>query len=219
MVELHRVELVLVGTHAGKTITVHGRRYVQGVFRADVRADQVEHLIRAGARLDGSFPRGSREQAVAEDRINGRAHPEKDTDAEVRGVHDVLSPLHVRPGDPAAEAEGLHGRGDGDAPGGAVRVRADRDRYQDTRIHGQAEGRLDEGDAPERSGPVNLKLAAAIRVLDPENDEFWTVEGLPKLSAIEEAYGCAGLTREDVDAAVPEWDRDAALTAALNAIA
>ena len=66
----------------------------------------------------------------------------------------------------------------------------------------------------------NGEIAAALKKLDPENDDHWvmtgTHKGLPKLFAVEEAYGRAGLTRQDLEAALPGWNRDKALEAALE---
>jgi hypothetical protein len=46
--------------------------------------------------------------------------------------------------------------------------------------------------------------------LDPEDDEHWTMAGLPRLSTIEEAFGSTGMNRIDIQTALPGWDRDAA---------
>jgi hypothetical protein len=66
---------------------------------------------------------------------------------------------------------------------------------------------------------VNADIAAAVRKLDPDVDSHWVLtgahKGKPKLQAIEDAYGKAGLTRQDIEAAMPGYDRDAASEAAL----
>lgn len=65
---------------------------------------------------------------------------------------------------------------------------------------------------------MNLKLLAAIKALDHDNDDLWTAGGLPMLSAVEEAYGSAGLTREDIEAVAPGWTREKAFNAALDSV-
>lgn len=220
MVAVRRVELVLVGARAGMTVTFGGRRYVNGVFSAEVREDQIEHLIRAGERMDGAFPRGSRALAEAEARLDGRADSQEGTAAQDRRLHDLSGAVHVRPSNPAAEGAGVFGpRVDG-AAGSALRVCAAGDRYEDTRIHREASGRCGEGLAAEGDWTaVERKIIAAVKALDPEDDDAWTADGRPKLSAVEAIYGAAGLTREDIDSVLPGWDRDAALAAALEALA
>jgi hypothetical protein len=67
-------------------------------------------------------------------------------------------------------------------------------------------GRDGEGDG---QGTINKALSR----LDPENDEQWTADGKPKMSAIEEAMGRSDVTRAQVNAAAPGFDRDAARAA------
>lgn len=220
MADLQRVQLVLVGPHAGKTFTNQGRSYVNGVAVIDVRADQAHGLIRSAARNEMAFPAGSRELLEAEDQYHGSLDSEAGQGPEDRGLLAVPRKVLKRSVNPAAKGTAVPERRPDGASGSAVRDQPDRDRYADARIHREAKGREREGLAPARGGPeVDLKLAAAVRSLDCENDDLWTVAGLPKLSAVEEAYGSAGVTREDVEAVLPEWDRDAALTAALDALA
>ncbi len=72
---------------------------------------------------------------------------------------------------------------------------------------------------PESVGSDDVK--AAMLKLDPENDDHWvkhgSAKGLPKLNAVEEAYGKAGLGRQDLEAAMPGWNREKAIGAALEA--
>jgi len=72
---------------------------------------------------------------------------------------------------------------------------------------GEAEpGRDGEGDG---QSPITKALSR----LDPENDDQWTAEGKPKMSAIEDALGRSDVTRAQVTAAAPGFDRDAARAA------
>lgn len=59
----------------------------------------------------------------------------------------------------------------------------------------------------------NERLAAALRQLDPENDEHWTKIGKPAMSALEQFYGSSDITRADVEAAIPDFNRDVARAA------
>jgi len=59
----------------------------------------------------------------------------------------------------------------------------------------------------------NERLAAALQKLDPENDEHWTKLGKPAMAALEQFYGSTDFTRADVEAAIPDFNRDAARAA------
>lgn len=59
----------------------------------------------------------------------------------------------------------------------------------------------------------NSRLAAALKQIDPENDEYWTKLGKPTMAAVEQFYGSADVTREEVEAAIPGFNREAARAA------
>lgn len=59
----------------------------------------------------------------------------------------------------------------------------------------------------------NERLATALGQLDPENDEHWTKIGKPAMAALEQFYGSTDFTRADVEAAIPDFDREAARAA------
>ena len=61
---------------------------------------------------------------------------------------------------------------------------------------------------------VLARLEAALRKLDPNNDEHWTKSGKPAVAAVEQFYGSADITRTDIEAAIPDFDRAAALAGA-----
>lgn len=63
---------------------------------------------------------------------------------------------------------------------------------------------------PTEPPKANERLLAAIKELDPTDDNHWTQQGKPALSAIGSFYGSTDFTRADVDAAAPGYDRDAA---------
>jgi hypothetical protein len=68
---------------------------------------------------------------------------------------------------------------------------------------------------------TNESVKAAVLKLDPENNSHWVATGAhagkPRLNAVEDAFGKAGLTRQDIEAALPGWNRDRALDAVLSA--
>lgn len=64
---------------------------------------------------------------------------------------------------------------------------------------------------------TNDKLVEAVMALDPMNDEHWTMDGKPRMDAVEATYGSADIKRADIDAAAPGYDRNAALEKAAAA--
>ena len=68
---------------------------------------------------------------------------------------------------------------------------------------------------PREESP-NPKLYDAILELDPVLDKHWTSTGKPAMSAVERIYGSTAITRRDVKAAAPDWDREQALARKLE---
>ncbi|MEE9160020.1 MAG: hypothetical protein V3U60_16745 [Gammaproteobacteria bacterium] len=75
-----------------------------------------------------------------------------------------------------------------------------------------AETAIDDPISPD----MTEQIAAAVRDLDPENDDHWTDAGLPAMKAVEDVVGTKAIKRADVEAAAPGWDRDRALEAATS---
>jgi len=61
---------------------------------------------------------------------------------------------------------------------------------------------------------VNTKIADTLTKLDPNNDNHWTQDGLPRLDTIKILASDPTLTRDQVTAAAPDFNRTAALAAA-----
>lgn len=54
------------------------------------------------------------------------------------------------------------------------------------------------------------KILAALKTLDPKKDEHWTVDGQPRLDVVKAAANDQAVTREDIIAAAPTFNRQAA---------
>ncbi|QYW02112.1 hypothetical protein CPT_Sonora_009 [Stenotrophomonas phage Sonora] len=70
--------------------------------------------------------------------------------------------------------------------------------------------------APTAGEPVhepNEKLLRALHALDPADDSHWTRDGKPAMSAVGVAYGSEDVTRADVEAVAPGYNRSAAQAA------
>ena len=56
-----------------------------------------------------------------------------------------------------------------------------------------------------------LKIIDGIKSLDPSNDDHWTDAGLPRVDMVATASGVINVTRKDIAAALPGWDRTKAM--------
>lgn len=56
------------------------------------------------------------------------------------------------------------------------------------------------------------KIVAALKTLDVENDQHWTSDGAPRIDTLKILVGNPGLSREDVNAALPGFSRSTAKT-------
>lgn len=56
---------------------------------------------------------------------------------------------------------------------------------------------------------VNDKLKRAVMTLDPANNEHWTTDRKPSLTAVAALYGQSGITRADVEAVAKGYRRPA----------
>ena len=68
------------------------------------------------------------------------------------------------------------------------------------------------GDPP--PAEINAKLQRAVMGLDPADDAAWTKDGKPAINAVTAAYGATDVTRADVEAVAPGFNRDKAKAAA-----
>lgn len=57
---------------------------------------------------------------------------------------------------------------------------------------------------------INEKITEALAKLDPDNDEQWTSEGLPRVEVVAEVAGIAALTRKEINEAGRGFTRDVA---------
>jgi hypothetical protein len=62
----------------------------------------------------------------------------------------------------------------------------------------------------EPTAEVNIKLFNAVKMLDPTNNDHWTKEGKPAVTAVATFYGATDVTRADIDAAYPGFTRPGA---------
>jgi hypothetical protein len=204
-----RVEFELFGDYAGKTKTIGGIDFRNGLGSAVLSAENVTHLKRYMTYYNG-FMRGTPEHAEA-----AKARDEAD---------GISSESPTNP--PTGKIEGLSG-----VHGAGVKGPADKRSAARSGSNGakDAPQLVPNGDGHEHSGVVsgqtpepsfqdkmkNDKIVRICAELDPENDDHWTEEGQPALEVVEQAFGRAGLTRRDIEQAMPDFTREVAFEAKL----
>ncbi len=210
-------EFRLFGPRKGQTMVINNHPFVDGIC---ILVQSSENMGTAARVLSfyGAYHRGSLEYdaaLAAEEAANG--------------ADDSSSPS-VEGADPAVEADlGSDGAGpsEGEAvpsagnvdPGGSDPASVDAS--GDGHEHAGVPKFPEDADyrAEEPSSSVDAEVAAAVRKLDPDVDSHWVLtgahKGKPKLQAVEDAYGKNTLTRQDIESAMPGYNRGAAAEAAL----
>ena len=211
-------EFHLFGGRKGKTGTINGHKFVHGVFRTIVAPVQAAPLMRVLS-FYGAFAKGTPEYdaAVAKEEGHGGS---KVSEAAGSGSADAVRSDSGSDGSQPEEASADDGSGAADSEAGS----AGSGSAGSGLGHAGVPKFEEAASLPQPGEPVAVgseDVKAAMLKLDPENDEHWVkhgaAKGLPKLNAVEEAYGRAGLTRQDLDAAIPGWNREKAIGAALEA--
>jgi len=206
-------EFRLFGGYAGRTMVVNGHKFVQGVYRTVQSPHAAATLVKVLAYY-GAYHKGSAEYDAALAKEQGN------------GADEVHSGSKCRPADPVPHEGGSDGVGSpasGNADDGAGAASSE---GAGSGSGSAGDGREDAGvpkfedsaSLPQPSEPASVgseEVKTALLKLDPEDDTQWVKTGehagKPKLNAVEAAFGRAGLTREDLEAALPGWNRDKAI--------
>jgi len=214
MSNVMQFEFRLFGPRRGETVVLNNHQFVNGVCKLVQSSENMGSCARVFS-FYRAFARGTPEydEAVAlEEREDG---PDKISDTEVQGSDKTAKTGVQQKGRKSSKVETQDdGGGDTDTDGtGANNVDSDRDGHEDSRIPRFPE---DIGKGPtEPVSDVNAQVAEAVKKLDPEDNSHWVMtgahKGKPKLQAVEEAYGQAGLTRQDVESAMPGYTRKDAI--------
>lgn len=205
---------LLTGQLAGKTITLGDYQFVEG--RCEITDDPVQLALHARAlevnwqALPENDPRHEQIAAAMAELIDKTAEELANEQREIPpggNGPDRTAEVHggSEPEAPAADSAAIVGEADAGAPaGGAERAAADADGHQEGVSQDAGQG------SSEAKPEVNEKLRNAVLGLDPKVDANWTKDGKPAMKAVEAAYGSAGITRADVEAAAPGFNREAA---------
>ncbi len=218
---LMQYEFHLFGGYKGRTMTINGHVFRNGVARLAISSEALGACAKVLTSY-GAYARGTQEYLDAEEK-------EKAADA----VNDILKASDVGSNDPVrSEVRPVGAQPTPpptDASAGDTDPQWASGPDSDPAGHGHQHAGVpqfpeDKDFQPsEPSSSVNVSIKAAVLKLDPEVDDHWVqtgaAKGLPKLNAVEQAYGKANLTRQDVDAAAPSFNRDRAYETALAATA
>lgn len=200
-----KTKLVLTGAYAGRTTIINGHKFEKGELPLTGELDKLGYLIRYFS-FYNAYLAGSEELAAAQER-------DAKWKEEGHGADEVLAGEGTGAG--GALADGTEAEGGASGSGNAG-TEAD-GTGSGSEGDGVSEGRV--GDEPPASSDAQvLKVVDALRALDPENDNFWTDAGLPKVSAVEDASGVVGVTRKDIHSAWPDFNRDKAMEMLVNSL-
>lgn len=193
------MKLILTGHYAGRTIDLNGYKFVNGELTLKGEMTKMEGVINY-FRTYNAFLAGSDELAQAQARDANKG----DTD----GTDTVLDGQSGT--DTGGVSTDITGTGTGSGPesGGASPDGAG----SGSEGNGVQGGReVDEGQAAVTSDPTVLKIIDGLKSLDPTNDDHWTDAGLPRVDVIAQASGVVNVTRKDIAAAIPNFNREVAM--------
>lgn len=186
-------ELVLTGGRTNYTGLLGKVPFVNGVTTIQGSDREVEALTRYLGRTYKAFPKGSAELKVAqeEDKRHGTGQADQTSQS---GTDDAVS-------------SGVQPSG-----GGSSEVPADVSSGTNDPTSG-TEGSVSGGDGHEDSGDDGQsatdqdRVLAAVKSLDPSNDEHWTTDGRPRVDVVAEMAGMPQLTRADIVEVAPDFKR------------
>ena len=210
-------EFRLFGPRKGQTVMLNRHQFVNGILTLLQDSNNMGTAARVFS-FYRAYARGTPEYdaAVAEEEAeNGTGEvPE----ASLEGI-DPPAPAGVQsngggPPEGAAEVSGVDVDSGGTNPANAGTNGNGHEHAGVPKFPEDANYR-----AEEPSSSVNTDVANAVRKLDPDVDSHWVMtgghKGKPKLQAVEDAYGKNTLTRQDIETAMPGYNRNAACDAAL----
>ncbi len=220
MSNIMQYEFRLFGPRKGQTILINGHQFVNGRVVLVQASQNMEACMRVLS-FYGAYARGTPpyDEALAKEEAEEAAHGTNEVLTETVKGADAPVPTGVRP-DGAGPAEK-------EADDGAGSVGTERADGSSGDTNGDGLGHAGVSKFPEDKdrrvieppSEVNEAVKIAILKLNHAVDQQWVMtgahKGRPKLQAVEDAYGKAGLTRQDIEAALPGYTRDVATEAAL----
>ena len=192
-----RVTLKLHGHYEGKTIELGGVKFTNGIVKLFGPTPDIEGLMTYLGRSYQALP-------VEETVSNGTS---KDETTSGQGNPKGLSSEVQPPGSGLEEENSDDRAGTDDSDSNGSGSLSSGNGHENPRVS-EAAKRFEETSSS-KTEPV--KLIEVLKQLDPENPNHWTSLGQPRMDAICKFYGSEGLTRRDVEAVWPEFNRDLAV--------
>lgn len=185
------IKLVMVGAYEGKTVVINGHKFVDGSLVLSDEPDKVANLVKYFS-FFGAYPDGSSELEYAKFVIAEGGSDGGNTNVAGGGSNSSGTDTNKSTASDVSNGTGDVGATVSPADGGA-------------NGNGDSERRI--------SDPRLLQIAAALKSLDPTVDDNWTDGGLPRVAAVESGSGIVGVTRKEINEALPDWSRDKASAA------
>lgn len=194
------MKLILTGHYAGRTIEINGSTFVNGELELTGDLKSMDGLIRYMATYN-AYLAGSDELAAAQERDRRN----KET---ANGANEILDgPAGTDPSGVSADDA------DSGAASGTGTTGTSTDGAGSVSDGDGVPGGRESDAALQASDPQVLKIIDGINALDPTVDDHWTQAGLPSVQAVATASGVANVTRKDIEAAMPGWNREKAMEA------
>ena len=185
-------KLILTGGRTGQTCIVYGYQFVNGITIVRGDSDNISGLIKYMGRSYKAFEEGSAELAYYQ-KLDREAHGAGQIHPGAQPGRTIPLPSGIQPG--GGEFTPVPpevSTGPASASSGAAGLVSGGDGQQDTR---------DDGKAREQA------VLAAIKRLDPQNGEHWTVDGIPRVDAVATLLGDPNVTRGLIEKAAPGFNR------------
>lgn len=183
-------KLTLVGALAGTTALLRGHQFTEGSIQISGPPGDVDSLGEYLRRCYQAYPDPSAELDAAR--------------AAIEGAEDGTDQVHT---DEAGTGDGGPGGSDDPAGGDGEGTQEPEDAGNGATDDNANAG---EAGAEDADGNGEGPIVAALKALDPLNDEQWNNDGKPKMSAVEAALGRTDVTRAEVTAAAPDFNRETA---------
>lgn len=191
-----KIDVVLTGFHAGKSIELAGKSFVGGRYTVQGNAVEVETQLRYLARTYQAFPVGSAELEAAQKRDEAHGIQHHAPKGEQQSGAERLRAGEFRPAGQVQETGAVPGTG----PGGSASD-------GDSGVRSGGSGHEHSGLQPEQVAALRILL----RKLDPKNDAHWTEEGLPSVEVVSQAAADQSIDRATINAVAPGFTRERAV--------
>jgi hypothetical protein len=201
----------LFGPLKGANKTINGHEFIDGVHVMREDPANAAFALKYFSYYNG-FAKGTTEYEVAklEELKNGADNIHTQTQ---EGKADSVRSDIQSNGTGPAEKTADNGNGYASDEAGDTGVHSNGNGYSDSGIP-KFEEAADIRSPVEPQSEINIELQRALQKLNPDDNSHWVSTGeqagKPKLSVVEQVYGKKGITRSDIEDALPGYSREEA---------